>query len=247
MEAAKFLLQNNIEIPLVVCPESGHDADAFRALGKESGIAILSDDKILYKMIQDGDERTKNIELVVSYLYWRRIKMPLIKLGAVGCVNFHPAPLPDYKSRAGYNTAILDGQKEFGVSAHFIDSEEFDSGPIIKVARFEMPATGHVLDLVDEAQKKLLELFKEVIELFQSGMELELASNNGGLYLNGAELENLKLIDPERDSKEEIKKKIRAFFYPPYHGATIDIKGEKYTILDEESLRFLAKKLGIIS
>ena len=245
VEAAKFLLGQNIQITLIVCPSIGKDAEAFSELGKKHNITVLNDGKALYQMIKDGDERIKNVDLVISYLYPRRIKMPLINLASLGCVNFHPAPLPDYKSRAGYNTAILENKKEFGVSAHFIDSEEFDAGPIIKVLRFPIAADEKVMDLVEKTQEKLLVLFKEVILNFQKQSPIEVLKNKDGLYLTGAELESLKAIDPGKDSLEETHRKIRAFFYPPYHGATIKIKGEKFTLVDEDTLRYLAKKLGL--
>lgn len=245
VEAAKFLLGQNIQIALIVCPSTGKDAAAFLEFGRENNITVLNDGKALYQMIKDGDERTKNIDLVISYLYPRRIKMPLIKLGALGCVNFHPAPLPDYKSRAGYNTAISEGKKEFGVSAHFVDSEEFDAGPIIRVSRFPISADEQVMDLVEKTQEKLLVLFKEVIARFQKQLPIEIAENKGGLYLTGEQLEHLKEVDLDKDSPEEIHKKIRAFFYPPYHGATVSIKGEKFTLVNESTLRYLADKLGL--
>ena len=42
-------------------------------------------------------------------------------LGRIGCLNFHPAPLPDLRGVGGYNVAILEGMREWGVSCHFVD------------------------------------------------------------------------------------------------------------------------------
>ena len=35
-----------------------------------------------------------DIDVVISFLYWRLIREPLISLGRVGCLNFHPPPCP---------------------------------------------------------------------------------------------------------------------------------------------------------
>ena len=39
------------------------------------------------------------------------------------------------------------------------------------------------------------------------------------------------------------KRKIRAFFYPPYPGALIEINGKKYTVISDEILKDLGEKL----
>jgi len=234
VKAVEFLLEQNIQISLIVAPEKEN---------YPSSVPIISDNKELYAMIEAGNEKTKDIDLVISYLYPKRIKTSLINLPKYGCINFHPAPLPDYKSRAGYNTAILDRRDWFGVSAHFIDSEEFDAGPIIEVLSFPINPDGYLMDLISESQEQLFVLFKKTIKKFQQGNEIITKEYRGGLYLDGRELEQLKLINIEKDSLEEIKKKIRAFFFPPYRGATIEIKGEKFTLLDEDTLQYLAKIL----
>lgn len=240
VKAAQFLLNKNIRIGLIVAPAE----DLLNKFAKLNNIPIIHNDKILYRMIEKNDKKIRDIDLVISYLYLRKIKMPLIKLGSRGCINFHPAPLPDYKGRAGYNTAILEDRRSFGVSAHFIDSEEFDVGPIIRVLRFPIEPNENVMTLIDKTQKKLLVLFKQVIKLFMTKSKIKTYKNVGGLYLNKVQLEELKIVNPEKDSLEGIYKKIRAFFFPPYHGANIEIKGKKFTLVNEEMLKYLSQILN---
>ncbi len=238
-DALQWLHDHSIRVPFVVTQEGQPLADTASKLD----IPIILDPKEVYRRIENGDESIKNIDLVVSYLFWGKILEPLIKLGSRGCINLHPAPLPDYKSRAGYNTAILDGRTSFGVSAHFINSEAFDAGPIIKVREFPMdPQNETAWSLERKTQPELLELFKEVITLFISGTNIPTKENIGGLYLTAKQLEAMKEIYPDQDTPEEISRKIRAFFFPPYHGAFIKVGDTKYSILDETMLQ----KLGDI-
>ena len=79
--------------------------------------------------------RPADVDVVVSFLFWNLIREPLISLGRVGCLNFHPAPLPDFRGVGGYNVAILEGLPEWGVSCHFVD-EHFDTGDLVAVERF---------------------------------------------------------------------------------------------------------------
>ena len=47
----------------------------------------------------------------------------------------------------------------------------------------------------------------------------------------------MKLIDMEKD---DIARKARAFWFPPYDGAFIEIGGQKYTLVDRTILESLA-------
>jgi methionyl-tRNA formyltransferase len=50
-------------------------------------------------------------------------------------INFHPG-LPQYRGRGSVNFALYNKEKYFGCTAHIIDSEKIDSGPIINVKKF---------------------------------------------------------------------------------------------------------------
>ncbi len=243
-DALAFLLKEGIEVSLVVAKK---DEPQIKTLAKEAerrNIPVLSSAKEVYELIQQKDPRVQDIDLVISYLFWGKIEEPLLSLGSKGCVNFHPAPLPDYKGRAGYNTAILDERKTFGVSAHFIDSAQFDVGPIIDVLEFPFDAkTATALSLERESQTHLFTLFTKVLHFFLAGKPLSIRKNSGGIYLTGPELEKLKMVNPATDTAPEVEKKVRAFFFPPYSGAKITIDGKDFTLIDGSILNYIADLL----
>lgn len=234
--AAAYLLSQNIAIAVIVARR--RDSAELFLLAEKHGIPIFEDDAPLYEMIEDGE--LHDVDFVISYLYWRKIKMSLISLGKRGCLNFHPAPLPDYKGLAGYNMAILDRRTAYGVSAHLIDSEEFDQGPIIATVEFPIDAEVETAwSLEKKAQEKLLSLFKETVTLFTSGKPIPTKENKGGLSLTRKEFEALKVINLTTDSPELILRKIRAFFFPPHTGAHIIVGGKKVTLYTDELLTML--------
>jgi methionyl-tRNA formyltransferase len=51
-------------------------------------------------------------------------------------------------------------------------------------------------------------------------------------YVDKGLFETTRNVSRE-DTHEEIERKSRAFFYPPYPGALFDIRGEKYTLVDK--------------
>jgi methionyl-tRNA formyltransferase len=243
-QALRWLLEKGIEVPFVVADQNEHISPNLSNVAAEYGIPIIQDENDLYKLISHNSPLVDNIDLVVSYLYWRKIKKPLIELPRLGCINFHPAPLPDYKSRAGYNTAILDKRNDFGVSAHFIDSEEFDAGPIIDVLRFPFDheiETAHSLEAT--SQLRLFELFTKTMATFINDAPIKTTKNIGGLYLTSKQLEDLKIIDPEKDSLNDIDRKARAFFFPPYTGAKLIIHGHEFTVVNQAVLDYIHKLL----
>lgn len=241
-QALKFLLEKGVRVPMVVVDPKEKGAESLRAVANQLGILIYFNDAHLYTLIANQQYTDlKDVDLVISYLYNKKIRRPLFQLGNLGCINFHPAPLPDYKSSAGYNTAILEQKDSFGVSAHFIDSEQFDSGPIIKVNMFPINHNEETaFSLERKTQEKLFELFTEVITDFLEKKPIVTSKNSGGLYLNRQQLERLKTVDIKNASLEEVDRQVRAFFFPPYHGATITIHGQEFTLINKQILEYIA-------
>jgi methionyl-tRNA formyltransferase len=169
---------------------------------------------------------------VISFLFWKRIREPLISLGRIGCLNFHPAPLPDFRGVGGYNVAILEGLSEWGVSCHFVN-EGLDTGDLVAVERFAIdPNAETALSLDVESQARLLELFKSVLGRALEGEELPREPQGAGRYVSRAELEELRLVRPGDD----VARKLRAFWYPPWPGAVAEVAGGRYTLVDERLL-----------
>lgn len=173
---------------------------------------------------------------MISYLYWRRIQRPLIQLPKIGCVNFHPAPLPEFRGLGGYNFAIFEGVRSWGASAHFV-AETFDTGDVIEVQRFAIePQSETAFSLEQKTMQAMLQLFKNVIQLALSGRPLPRTPQAAGRYISKKDFQALRRINPG-DTIEQIEKKIRAFWYPPQHGAFIEIAGKEFTLVSEELLR----------
>jgi len=239
-KALEYIVGKGLSVNLVIAPQKEECSPRLSDTAKKYKIAVRHDDGVIYSRIAKSDRLISDTDLVISYLFWRKIRQPLIDVAKFGCINFHPAPLPDYRGRAGYNTAILDERKKYGVSAHFIDSEQFDSGPIIRVLKFPInPMRETALSLEKKSQDKLLQLFKDTMDAFIGGRKIKTRKNHGGLYLTGHELEELKKINLKKDSLEDIDKKIRAFFFPPHRGATINIKGKKFTLINDEVMKLI--------
>jgi methionyl-tRNA formyltransferase len=232
VRALDWLVERGVDVPAVVAPEPDpalHDSQRLDLAARRHGLQLVSEEE-LYGAPPD------DVEVVVSFLFWNLIREPLISLGRVGCLNFHPAPLPDFRGVGGYNVAVLEGLRSWGASCHFVD-ERFDTGDIVEVERFEIDPdreTAFSLDL--KTQERLVELFARVMERVLAGAELPRSPQGEGRYVSRAEFDQLRVVRPGDD----LQRKLRAFWYPPWPGAVLDVDGRRLTLVDERLLADVA-------
>ena len=225
VRALDWLVDGGADVTAVVAPEPDdtmHEQQRLDLAARRHGL-LLTTEADLYADPPSG------ADLVISFLFWNRIREPLISLGRIGCLNFHPAPLPDYRGVGGYNVAILEGLESWGVSCHFVD-EQFDTGDVVEVERFAIDReteTAFSLDLL--SQRHLIGLFERVLERVLGGEELPRSPQGEGRYVSRAEFERLRVV---REG-DDLARKLRAFWYPPWPGAVIDVDGQRLTLVDE--------------
>ncbi|GAB6189626.1 hypothetical protein JCM30566_13670 [Marinitoga arctica] len=141
-------------------------------------------------------------------------------------INFHPGP-PEYPGTGGYNFALYEESKLYGVTSHYI-SKEIDAGQIIKVIRFPINKNETVKSLQDRTLSYLLVLFYDIIDKIINKERLPISGEKWKKKaLTKKDFEELCRIDFEMD-KHEIEKRIHATKYPGRTGAYIEIEGYKF-------------------
>jgi methionyl-tRNA formyltransferase len=232
VRALDLLVGRGAEVVAVVAPEPDRwtrNPQRLDLAARRHGLPLVSDDD-LYA------DPPGEVDVVVSFLYWRLIREPLISLGRAGCLNFHPAPLPDFRGLGGYNVAVLEGLREWGVSCHFVD-ERFDTGDLVEVERFPIDPDAHTAFSLDLASgERLVELFARVMDLLLAGGELAREPQGPGRYVSREDFEALRVVQPGDD----LARKLRAFWYPPHPGAVLEVDGRRLTLVDDELLAEVA-------
>ena len=231
--ALDWLVGEGAEVVAVVSGEPDeltHEQQRVDLVAERHGLTLRSYEEL-------SGAPPEDVDLVISFLFWKRIQEPVLSLGRIGCLNFHPAPLPDIRGLGGYNVAVLDGMSEWGVSCHWVDAE-FDTGDLVQVDRFPIDADTATAFSVDlESQERLLGLFQRVLRRALAGEELPREPQGPGRYVAGEEFEALRRVRPGDD----LDRKLRAFWYPPYPGALIEVDGRELTLVDERLLADVAK------
>ena len=72
-------------------------------------------------------------DLILILLFGQILKKHIIDLPSRGCINFHPAYLPNYRGLMPVFWAISNNETQGGVTFHFVDTG-IDTGPVISRA-----------------------------------------------------------------------------------------------------------------
>jgi methionyl-tRNA formyltransferase len=231
--ALDWLVGEGAEVVAVVAGEPDdftHDEQRVDIVAERHGLPLASYEEL-------GAAPPEDVDVVISFLFWKRIREPILSLGRIGCLNFHPAPLPDIRGLGGYNVAVLEAMSEWGVSCHFVDAE-FDTGDLVEVERFPIdPNTATALSVDIDSQEHMLGLFERVMRRVLAGEQLPRTPQGEGRYVSGEEFESLRRLRPGDDAE----RKLRAFWYPPYPGAVIEVDGRELTLVDEKLLAEVAR------
>ena len=244
----EHLLASGWEVAAVVAPppdDRAAEAQRLDLAAERAGLRLVGDDDV-YAAIGGGADPTAaeldltGVDAVFSFLFWKRIRPPLIELGRLGCLNFHPAPLPDMRGLGGYNVAILEDWPEWGVSAHYVDAD-FDTGDLVRVDRFPIDRERETaLSLDFRSQARLLELFRWTVDELAADRDLPRTAQGEGRYVTREEFESLRVVTPG-DPAGLTARRIRAFWYPPHDGATLELDGQPVTLLDRGLLAEVAE------
>lgn len=205
-----------------------------KSVCKELGVPLFTLERMV-DAVRDGELQ---FDLGLSVVFWRRIPKVLIDSAKLGIINFHPAPLPEFKGTGGYNLAVLRSLTEWAISAHYVD-EDFDTGPIISVSRFPIdPDTSNVVELERETMGRTYFIVLDTLrEILAKKSLLKGRDNVGGEYISRQQMEAMKQIA----EGDDVERKVRAFWFPPYRGAYVEINGQAYTLVTDDILRRLSQ------
>ncbi len=107
-------------------------------------------------------------DLIVVVAFGQILPKRILELPLLGCINVHASLLPAYRGAAPIHWAILNGEKETGITTMLMDSG-LDTGDMLlreRVVILPEMTTGELHDLLAETGAKLLQ---KTIELWRQG------------------------------------------------------------------------------
>ena len=105
-------------------------------------------------------------ELIVVVAYGRILPPEVLAIPPRGCINLHVSLLPQYRGAAPVQWAVLNGDKETGVSVMYLD-EGLDTGDILRVEPVQIgenETAGELFERITETGAKTLLAAMDEIE-----------------------------------------------------------------------------------
>ena len=107
-------------------------------------------------------------DLFVSMSFDQIFKKDIIKSMKNNIINCHAGKLPFYRGRSILNWVLINDEKEFGITVHYID-EGIDSGDIILQRSYKITDLDDYKSLLNKAYVKCAEILYDAILMLKKG------------------------------------------------------------------------------
>ncbi len=215
-------------------PEYTKDEFDFQEKAQELGCLFFCDSNI-NKIFLDND---LSADLGISVNWPSIINYEVISQFKYGILNAHTGDLPRYRGNACPNWAIINGEDRIGVSIHFMEPGELDSGPIVHKKYIICNEKTTISHIYIEAEKMIPEMFVEAVDKLSADPSCAVSQNDNPQKSLRCfpRITNDSLIDWNRDSVS-IDRLIRASCWP-FAGAYTYCNGIKIHILHSKIKHF---------
>ncbi|KOY82627.1 methionyl-tRNA formyltransferase [Lysinibacillus macroides] len=138
-----------------------------KAAALELGLPVIQPEKLR------GSEELQQIlalqpDLVVTAAFGQILPRELLDAPSLGCINVHASLLPKYRGGAPIHQAVIDGEKETGVTIMYM-AEKLDAGDIISQKAIPIEESDHTGKLFEKLSMVGCELLKETLPSIING------------------------------------------------------------------------------
>lgn len=215
----KALLKNKIEIAGVFTHKDSQNEniwfDSVAELACEKGLPVFAPEDINHPVWVEKIKQLKP-DIIFSFYFRDMIKSEILNIPAKGCLNLHGSLLPAYRGRVPINWAIINGEKETGVTLHYMTAKP-DNGDIVAQQKITIADNDTARDVHVKAAEAASVLLNKVLpELKKGKIARKKQDESKASYFGGR-----KPADGEikwNQSSTEIRNLVRAITRP-YPGA----------------------------
>ena len=176
----------------------------------------------------------EKINFIVSVGHGWILSNRILELVEYRAVNLHLAKLPEYQGNFTYNHAILNKEKTYGITFHWM-TEKVDLGDYIFRKNFPINDCDTAYSLYIKAVEEGKILFRQFIDYIRKGNKLPREPMDGEQHFYSRNsLDGLREMKCS-DNPADIARKSRAFYFPPFENAYFIINGKKYFVYPEEN------------
>ncbi|MFQ5685874.1 MAG: formyltransferase, partial [Candidatus Scalindua sp.] len=170
-------------------------------------------------------------DIIFSFYYRNMISSEILGIPRLGAVNLHGSLLPEYRGRCPVNWVLVNGEKETGVTLHYM-ADKPDAGDIIARGKIPILFTDTAYTLHKKMEKEAVLLLDKTWQLIMEERNERIPQDlSVGSYYGGRGPDDGK-IDWKR-SNLEIYNLVRAVTHP-WPGAFCTFRKQKLIIWECE-------------
>jgi methionyl-tRNA formyltransferase len=183
--------------------------------------------------IADAEEAIKAIapDVIVVASYGQIIPRYILDLARFGSINIHPSLLPKYRGPSPIQAALLNDDKETGVSIMMMD-EKMDHGPILTQTKIRVEDSDDFTALHDKLAELGAAALSEVLQKLPGGsIKPKEQDHSQATFVKLIKRDDAR-IDWTRPARQ-ILQKIKALNPEPGTWTTLDKKSVKIVEVEE--------------
>ena len=165
-------------------------------------------------------------DVVAVVAYGRILPQKVLDLVPQGFINIHASVLPQYRGSAPYQWAVLNGDKETGVSAQFM-VHAMDAGDVIGVAKTPIGPDETAGELLDRLAVLGAGLLSDTLRGFEAGTLVPVAQEESQVTLAPMLDKSMCPINWSLTARQ-VHDRVRGLH--PWPVATAELAGTKFKI-----------------
>ncbi len=173
VESLKILVENKYDIAgVVTMPDKpagrGHKLQfsPVKEFALKHNLPVLQPEKLKDDIFLKQLRALKaDLQIVVAF---RMLPEVVWNMPRLGTFNLHASLLPQYRGAAPINWAIINGEKETGVTTFFL-THEIDTGKIVLQEKIPIAETDNAETIHDNLMRRGAQLVKKTVDLLESG------------------------------------------------------------------------------
>jgi len=174
---------------------------------------------------------SESVDLMISLQHRWVFSDNLLKTVNYQALNLHNARLPDYKGYCTINHAIINGDQTYTSTIHWI-IKEVDQGAIAFEETVPIYHDDTAISLYKKSCTAGVRAFDRLLDCLLEGQKIPRRSIDGqaGRFYKKSDLNEVREIKNPKDI-DEMDRKGRGLFFPPFEPAFYRVNGKKIYVL----------------
>ncbi len=201
------------------------EASAVKQLALAEGIPVYQPENFREEAAVE-QLRALQPDVVAVVAYGRILPQRVLDIPPKGCSNIHASLLPKYRGSAPYQWAVLDGEKETGVSAMYL-SAQMDAGDVIATKSTPILPEETAGQLLDRLSILGAELLSQTLTALEAG-PVEATKQDETLVSYAPMLDKSYCPLDFQKTAQQLHNQVRGL--NPWPVATMELNGRKFKV-----------------